>query len=358
MNKESPDSSAVQKKTEFLLRAFIDSSPDSICIRDRDRRLILWNAAFANSVKECCGVDVCQGMQAEDYIPADVFEGYEEQRKSLYRAYEGDVQTVEFAYLLPDGTTRHFDVRWSPVYEGDDVVAVAEITRDVTSERQAQMEQLKLNKLLRGYMDTSFEAINGFKVDPPMPMSLSAEDQVDYLYNHAKVEFANAAWARESGYDRWGDMIGLALDDIVPRTIPENVELLKNLAEVDYRLQGFITHDLNSNGELRIVLNNHTSEIVDGHLVRTWGTQVDITERMREQEEAGKRLEKLTPRESEIMTFVIAGLLNKQIAGKLDIAEDTVKIHRRRIMRKLEITSVAELTRFCAKAGITPAQCP
>jgi len=69
-----------------------------------------------------------------------------------------------------------------------------------------------------------------------------------------------------------------------------------------------------------------------------------------------ERIATLTPREHEIMTYVITGMLNKQIAGQLGIAEDTVKIHRGRVMHKLGIVSVAELVRLCEKAGIPPAE--
>ena len=68
-----------------------------------------------------------------------------------------------------------------------------------------------------------------------------------------------------------------------------------------------------------------------------------------------ERLDKLTPRELEVMTFVIAGLLNKQIAYKLGITEDTVKIHRGRMMSKMDVVSVAELVRLTQKADIEPA---
>ncbi len=67
-------------------------------------------------------------------------------------------------------------------------------------------------------------------------------------------------------------------------------------------------------------------------------------------------INRLTPREYEIMTYVITGMLNKQIAYELDISEETVKIHRGRVMQKLEIVSVAELVRFSEKAGIAPAE--
>lgn len=67
------------------------------------------------------------------------------------------------------------------------------------------------------------------------------------------------------------------------------------------------------------------------------------------------KLATLSPREFEVMRFVVAGLLNKQIAYELGIAEDTVKIHRGRMMSKMDVVSVAELVRLTQKAGVEPA---
>ena len=74
-----------------------------------------------------------------------------------------------------------------------------------------------------------------------------------------------------------------------------------------------------------------------------------------EMHDALRRIEQLTPREHEILRYVITGMLNKQIALRLDIAEKTVKIHRGRIMEKLCVDSVADLVRLAEKAGIEPA---
>ena len=64
----------------------------------------------------------------------------------------------------------------------------------------------------------------------------------------------------------------------------------------------------------------------------------------------------LTAREREVMTYVITGALNKQIAADLGISEETVKVHRGRVMHKLGVVSVAELVRICDTAGIAPAE--
>ena len=67
------------------------------------------------------------------------------------------------------------------------------------------------------------------------------------------------------------------------------------------------------------------------------------------------RLAALTPREREVFEHVISGKLNKQIAADLGTAEKTIKVHRGRVMAKLEAASVADLVRLAQRAGIRPA---
>ncbi|PYL17508.1 MAG: DNA-binding response regulator [Verrucomicrobia bacterium] len=69
-------------------------------------------------------------------------------------------------------------------------------------------------------------------------------------------------------------------------------------------------------------------------------------------------IDKLTPREFEVLRFVIIGLLNKQIAAEMDTAEKTIKVHRGRVMHKLGATSVPDLVRISQRAGISPARRP
>jgi FixJ family two-component response regulator len=65
-----------------------------------------------------------------------------------------------------------------------------------------------------------------------------------------------------------------------------------------------------------------------------------------------QRLTRLSPREREVMDQVILGRLNKQIASDLDIGVKTVKVHRGRVMSKLQVHSVAELVHLCDELGL------
>ncbi len=69
-------------------------------------------------------------------------------------------------------------------------------------------------------------------------------------------------------------------------------------------------------------------------------------------EDFRRRVDSLSRREYEVMTLVITGMLNKQIARRLDITEYTVKVHRGRVMEKTGAESLAELVRLCERAGV------
>ena len=65
-----------------------------------------------------------------------------------------------------------------------------------------------------------------------------------------------------------------------------------------------------------------------------------------EREEVEKRIEKLTPREKQVLELVVQGKANKVIAGDLEVSQRTVEIHRARVMEKMQVRSLAQLVRI------------
>jgi FixJ family two-component response regulator len=65
-----------------------------------------------------------------------------------------------------------------------------------------------------------------------------------------------------------------------------------------------------------------------------------------------QRLATLTPRELEVLPLVVAGQMNKQVAARLGTAEKTIKVHRARVMQKLQVRTLAGLVRLADRVGI------
>jgi FixJ family two-component response regulator len=111
--------------------------------------------------------------------------------------------------------------------------------------------------------------------------------------------------------------------------IPATVQAMKQGA-VTFLSKPFDHHDLLD--AISEALRKHQQQIADGNLALS----------------VLRRIESLTEREREVLAWVITGALNKQIASKLGIVEKTVKVHRARVMEKMQVQSVAELVRLCA----------
>ena len=84
----------------------------------------------------------------------------------------------------------------------------------------------------------------------------------------------------------------------------------------------------------------------------------DARERSEEAQvgELEDRVATLTAREREVFDRVVTGMLNKQIAFELGVAEKTIKVHRARVMRKMRADSLAELVRMAYRVGLTGAR--
>jgi FixJ family two-component response regulator len=83
---------------------------------------------------------------------------------------------------------------------------------------------------------------------------------------------------------------------------------------------------------------------------------IEMDQKVRESQKdldlINSRISALTPRERQVLTHVVAGRLNKQIAADLGIVEKTIKLHRGRMMRKMGVRTVADLVRMVERVGI------
>ena len=140
-----------------------------------------------------------------------------------------------------------------------------------------------------------------------------------------------------SGLDLQRELAGLETPPIIFLTgigdIPTTVKAMKGGA-VEFLSKPFDPEDLIRAIDAAVALDEGT---------RVLNSELNALRR---------RYGTLTPREREVLPFVVSGHLNKQTAGHLGTSEITIRIHRGHIMHKMEARSLADLVRLAAKLGI------
>src|SRR5215212_387737 len=141
----------------------------------------------------------------------------------------------------------------------------------------------------RSFVEQSTEGILRFELEEPVPTNLAPDEQVERFYSHGYLAECNDAMARMYGYARAQEIVGARLGDLLPSSIPENLQYLKDFVRSGYQLADAESQEVDRYGRAKHFLNDLTGIIENESLVRVWGTQRDITER-KQAEEVGARL--------------------------------------------------------------------
>lgn len=130
----------------------------------------------------------------------------------------------------------------------------------------------------RTFIAQSSEGVSRLEIDPPVPVDLPVDEQVDRIYAGARIAECNDAMARMYGLQEAGELIGTRLVELHEGGTPANREQIRDFVRAGYRLADSETHERGRDGRVRVFLNNVVGFIENRHLVRVWGTQRDVSE--------------------------------------------------------------------------------
>ncbi len=142
---------------------------------------------------------------------------------------------------------------------------------------------------LRRFIDKSNDGVWRLDFERPISLDLPAVEQVELLYRYGYLGEVNQALADLYGFDTPAEVMGLRLEEVMPRELPTSIPRLIQAAQANYRINDFESIEQDRYGNRKVFQNNFVGEIEDGKLLRVWGTARDITQQKQLEEETRLR---------------------------------------------------------------------
>jgi len=152
--------------------------------------------------------------------------------------------------------------------------------RDVRAQRETEQRLRLSEQRYRLFVEQNKDGIWRLEARTPIPVDLPEEEQIDRIYREAVVVEANDAFARLHGFRSGSELIGKSLEVFIPRTHPDYMDYFKTFIRSGYRLLDAVSRSVDTEGTISYYQTTFFGTVENGCLVRAWGSQRDITERL------------------------------------------------------------------------------
>jgi two-component system, cell cycle sensor histidine kinase and response regulator CckA len=175
---------------------------------------------------------------------------------------------------------------------------------DITERKRADDALRRSEENYRMFVAQSSEGIFRQDLDAPVAIDLPEEELIHHILHDSYMAECNQAMAQMYGLDSPSDFLGKRLTDLLAVDDPHNLELTREYVRNGFRVLERESHEQDVNGNPKVFLNSMFGIVENGKLLRTWGIQRDITERLKAEEERHKAEEARRESEERYRVFV------------------------------------------------------
>jgi PAS domain S-box-containing protein len=271
------------RESELHFRVIADAVPVLMWRSDHENRGTWFNKTWLEFTGRALTDELGMGW-AEVIHPDDFAEALRDCQQCLERRAPLE---MKFRMRRRDGEYRWMLDRGNPVYDGPDGKFSGYIGTcvDITDLKRSADALLAAEQRYKAFVANSTEAIWRYELREPLDLNRPVDAQLAHIQEHGYLAELNDAMARMYGFERADEMVGMPLTETLPADDEAAQAYLRLLIDARFALPDVESQEKDREGRLRYFSNSITPVIEDGHLLRAWGTQRDITDRKRSEEQ-------------------------------------------------------------------------
>ncbi len=213
-----------------------------------------------------------------------------EDRAKVDAAFEASLErrapsAVEYRIVMADGRVKVLEEQWRVFHdEQGRPIRLMGTCRDITERKRAERALRRSEENYRMFVSQSSEGIFREEMDAPVSVDLPEAELIHHILYDSHIVECNDALAAMYGLASAKELQGKHWAEMMPPDDPQNVEMNRQYIRSGFRVLDRESHEVDIHGNPKVFLNSMIGTVENGMLVRTWGIQRDVTEKVKLEE--------------------------------------------------------------------------